>query len=410
MTIPGKLAEQGLPDAGVTWLRRKVTITPAFAHPGMHIHIDTFREFEQLYIDGQLVRETTCESPQQILHGSRNFHLAAKLHEGETTWAIRLFSPTGGAEISGGSFKIEGEIGVDGEWLARREHELAPPSDEAKAAMPQPPPSPPGLQNIPGALFNAMIAPLVPCALAGVIWYQGESNTSETETLLYADGFRRMIEDWRRRFERPSLPFYYCQLPNLGEKRTDFPRSRWAEFREVQASSLSLPNVGMAVLMGVGDSRDIHPRNKRDVGERLAALALARTYGRKLAADAPVFDRMKIEGTRVRLSFRHAEGGLTAPPLPTEHVLRYMPDFTPSSVPLVPPRADTAIHGIVICGEDRRWHWAQAELDGEAIIAWSDDVKQPVAVRYAWSDNPTCNLVNRAGLPVMPFRTDDFTF
>jgi sialate O-acetylesterase len=410
VTIPGKLAEQGLPDAGVTWLRRQVTITPAFAHAGMHIHIDTFREFERLYIDGHLVRETTCESPQQTLNGSRNFHMAVKLRAGETTWAIRLFSPAGGAEITGGSFKIEGEIGVDGEWLARNEHELAPLGDEAKAALPQPPPGAPGAQGIPGALFNAMIAPLVPCALAGVIWYQGESNTSETETLLYADGLRRMIEDWRRRFHRPALPFFYCQLPNLGEKTAEFPRSRWAEFREVQASSLLLPATGMAVLMGVGDSADIHPRNKRDVGERLGALALAHTYGRPVAADAPEFDRMKIEGKRVRLFFRHADGGLAAPALPTEHVLRYMPDFAPRTAPLVPPRSDTAVHGIAICGEDRRWHWAQAELDGEAVIAWSDEVERPVAVRYAWSDNPTCNLINHAGLPVMPFRTDDFAF
>jgi sialate O-acetylesterase len=408
VTLPGKLADQGLPDAGVTWLRRKVTITPAFAHPGMHIHIDTFREFERLYIDGQLERETTCESPQQTLNGSRNFHMQAHLRAGECTWAIRLFSPAGDAEISGGSFKIEGEIGVDGEWLAKNESELPLLSAEAKAVMPQPPPGPPGLQNIPGALYNGMIAPLAPFALAGVIWYQGESNTSETDTLLYADGFRRMIEDWRRRFHRAELPFYYCQLPNLGEKTTEFPRSRWAEFREVQASSLALPHVGMAVLMDAGDSADIHPRNKRDVGERLALLALARSYARNVIADAPEFDRMKIEGRRARLFFRHTAGGLVAPALPAEHVLRYMPDFTPATASLVPPLAGTPVHGFAICGEDRCWHWAHAEIGGDTVTAWSDEVEKPVAVRYAWADNPTCNVFNGEGLPLMPFRTDEF--
>jgi sialate O-acetylesterase len=408
VTLPGKLAEQGLPDAGVTWLRRKVTITPAFAKRGMHLHIDTFREFERLYIDGELVRETTCESPQQTLNGSRNFHMAVPLRAGEGTWAIRLFSPAGGAEISGGSFKIEGEIGVDGEWRARNESELPPISEEAKAALPLPPPGPPGLQGIPGALYNGMIAPLTPFALAGVIWYQGESNTSETDMLLYADGFRRMIEDWRRRFGRADLPFYYCQLPNLGEKKNGFPRSRWAEFREVQALSATLPHTAMAVLMNTGDSLDIHPRNKRDPGERLARLALARSYGRAVAADAPEFDRMKIEGPRVRLFFRHAPGGLVAAELPKEHVLRYMPDFTPTTAPLTPPLAGTTVHGFAICGGDGVWHWAQAELDGPSVVAWSSAVDKPVAVRYAWADNPTCNLFSREGLPLAPFRTDDF--
>jgi sialate O-acetylesterase len=408
VTLPGKLAEQGLPDAGVTWLRRQVAITPAFAHPGMHLHIDTFREFERLYIDGQLVRETTCESPQQILNGSRNFHLPVTLRPGESAWAIRLFSPAGGAEISGGSFKIEGKIGVDGPWLATSESELPPLGDEAKAAFPQPPPSPPGLQNIPGALHNGMIAPLAPFALAGVLWYQGESNTSLADARLYAGGFRRLVEDWRRRFGRADLPFYYCQLPNFGEKTADFLPSNWAVFREVQASSLALPHVGMAVLMNIGDAQDIHPRNKRDVGERLARLALARDYRRSVDANAPEFDRLKIEGRRVRLFFRHAPCGLIAPELAAEHVLRYMPDFAPASAPLVPPLAGTAVHGLALCGEDGVWHWAHAALEDEAVIAWSDAVEKPAAVRYAWADNPTCNLSNRAGLPLAPFRTDDF--
>jgi sialate O-acetylesterase len=274
--------------------------------------------------------------------------------------------------------------------------------------MPQPPPGPPGLQGIPGALYNGMIAPLTPFALAGVLWYQGESNTNETDTLRYADGFRRMIEDWRRRFGRADLPVYYCQLPNLGPKTSEFKRGRWAEFREVQQSSLALPHVAMAVLLNTGDSGDIHPRNKRDVGDRLARLALARAYRRNVAADAPEFDRMKIEGRRVRLFFRHAPGGLVAPELPAEHVLRYMPDFTPTPAPLVPPLAGTAVHGLAICGEDRAWHWAHAQLEGETVVAWSDEVEKPVAVRYAWADNPTCNLYNREGLPLAPFRTDDF--
>jgi sialate O-acetylesterase len=408
VTLPGKLAGQGLPDAGVTWLRRKVTITPAFAHPGMHIHIDTLREFERLYLDGKLERETMCESPQQILNGSRNFHMQAHLRPGDCTWAIRLFSPAGEAEISGGSFKIEGEIGVDGEWLAKNEVEFPPLSADAKAAMPQPPPHPPGPNNIPGALYNGMIAPLAPFALAGFIWYQGESNTSESETPLYPDAFRRMVEDWRRRFQRADLPFYYCQLPNFDEKTLEFPRSRWAEFREAQASSLALPHTGMAVLMNLGDSADIHPRNKAGVGERLARLALARNYARTILADAPEFDRLKIEGRRARLFFRHTAGGLVAPALPPEHVLRYMPDFTPKTAPLVPPLTGTSVHGFAICGEDRQWHWAHAEVAGDTITVASDAVEKPVAVRYAWANNPTCNVFGGDGLPLMPFRTDEF--
>jgi len=409
VSLPGKLADFGLPDVGVTWLRKKVTIPSEYARPGMFFHVGPMREFERLYINGELVRETTCESPHQLLNSPRWFHLATSLREGEAIFAIRLFSPAGGAEVSGGSFRIEGGIPIDGEWLAKNESEFPPLAPEAVAAMPQPPSPLPPLQNIPGGLFNAMIAPLLPYALAGVLWYQGESHIREAN--IYAEGFRRMIGHWRRAWRRPSLPIYYCQLPNKGEKFSEPDRNVFAiaPFREAQAQSLELPQAHMAVLIELGEALDIHPRNKKDVGERLARLVLTRTYSRDLHGDAPQFDSMKIEGGKVRLRFRHANIGLVAQALPGEHVLRYTPDFIPQVAPLSRPSPGSELQGFAICGVDRQWKWAQARIEGgDSVVVWSEDVDLPRAVRYAWADNPTCNLFSKAGIPAMPFRTDDF--
>ncbi len=258
-------------------------------------------------------------------------------------------------------------------------------------------------QHTASFLFNGMINPIVPYAIRGVIWYQGEANAGRA--LQYHTAFPLLISDWRKVWQQGDFPFYFCQLANYMPKKTDPGESAWAELREAQNQTLQLPHTGQAVLIDIGESGDIHPRNKKVAGERLARLALANDYGKSLPDSGPVLKSVKIEGDKIRLSFDKAEEGLTAAPLaPTFTVI----SKTGETAPLVRNSPDSPLEGFAICGEDRKWVWADAKIDGDSVIVWSEKIPAPVAVRYAWSDNPTCNLTNTAGLPASPFRTDDF--
>ncbi|MGC8784903.1 MAG: sialate O-acetylesterase [Armatimonadota bacterium] len=233
----------------------------------------------------------------------------------------------------------------------------------------------------PSGLFNAMIAPIVPYALQGVIWYQGESNAGRAYE--YRTLFPAMIQDWREAWAQGDFPFLFVQLANFMAVKPEPGESAWAELREAQTMALALPKTGMAVAIDIGDANDIHPRNKQDVGKRLALNALAIAYGKKVVYSGPLYERMKREGNAIRLYFKHVNGGLT----------------TPNGEPL---------RGFAIAGADRRFVWAEARIEGNTVVVSSPQVPEPVAVRYAWADNPVCNLYNRAGLPASPFRTDDW--
>lgn len=257
-------------------------------------------------------------------------------------------------------------------------------------------------QTEPGCLFNGMISPLLPCALSGVIWYQGEANAKRAWQ--YRSAIPRMIQDWRNQWQRPDLPFYFCQLPNHYPKRAEPTNSLWAELREAQSLALRLPHTGQAVLIDLGEAGDLHPPGKQGPGNRLAAIALANVYGRKITFSGPVYQAMKIEAGKIRLAFAHADDGLVAQPLPNTYNVKTKAGQT---APLVRNSPDSELEGFAICGSDHQWVWAEAKIDGESVLVWSDKISDPVAVRYAWADNPTCNLANGAGLPAAPFRTDD---
>ncbi|MDB5014051.1 MAG: 9-O-acetylesterase [Daejeonella sp.] len=192
-----------------------------------------------------------------------------------------------------------------------------------------------------------------------------------------------MIKDWRKSWGGEAKPFYFVQLANFMKTDANPIESDWAELREAQLKTLSLPNTGMAVTIDIGNPDDIHPKNKQDVGKRLAYLALNKTYGVKVPDTGPVFKSQKIEGNKIKLTFSGTEGGLK----------------TKNNEPLT---------GFSIAGADQKYHWAKAVIDGNQIIVSSDEVANPVAVRYAWANNPVCNLINGAGLPASPFRTDDW--
>jgi sialate O-acetylesterase len=263
--------------------------------------------------------------------------------------------------------------------------------------------STPPLLNTPAYLFNGMINPLVPYALSGVIWFQGESSAPRAYQYRYA--FPLLIEDWRQHWGNSNLPFYFCQIANVGAKPTDpgAPSSS-AELREAQSMALKLPHTGQAVTIDIGEP-GVHFRRKREAGERLALIALANTYGKKIPFSGPVYSSMKIEDGKIHIQFDHAEGGLVAEPLTVAYPI--IPEIG-ATVPSTRNSPKSDLEGFAICGEDQKWVWADAKIDGNSVLVWSDQVPKPVAVRYAWADDPTCNLYNTAGLPASPFRTDDF--
>lgn len=246
-----------------------------------------------------------------------------------------------------------------------------------QGARPNPPPGP-GHQHEPSGLWNGMIAPLVPYSIRGVIWYQGEANATVARAPYYCRLFSTLITDWRKAFGQGDFPFLFVQLANYARPGTN---DGWPLLREAQLQTLSLNNTAMAVTIDIGEAQDIHPKNKQDVGLRLALPALALAYGEKVVYSGPVFRQAAREGDAMRLWFDHTGAGLKA--------------------------RGGALEGFEIAGADNKYSPAQARIDGAAVIVSSPDVKEPAKVRYAWADNPSATLINAEGLPASPFRTGE---
>jgi sialate O-acetylesterase len=256
-------------------------------------------------------------------------------------------------------------------------------ADEAARATGQPntlpwphPPAGPGTAYAPGALFNGMIAPLVPYALRGALWYQGESNAGHPGE--YPELIRAMIRDWRTRWALGDFPFYFVQIPNYADGKPD--GQWWPLLREAQAAALALPNTAMAVAIDVGEAENIHPTNKQPVGERLALIAEANTYHLPVEWSGPVFQSAVRDGVALRVTFAHAAGLVSRAALVT---------------------------GFEIAGTDKAFHKATARIDGETVVVSATEVAKPDFVRYAWANNPVVSLYNGAGLPAAPFRSDN---
>jgi len=231
----------------------------------------------------------------------------------------------------------------------------------------------------PACLFNGMIYPLIPFGIKGAIWYQGESNAGEARK--YQKLFPAMIRDWRSRWNQGDFGFMFVQLANFMAVQKRPSESGWAELREAQLMTLSVPKTGMAVITDIGDEKDIHPKNKQDVGKRLALAALGTVYDKKIVYYGPIYDSMKVEGSKIRLSFKHAGTGLAV-------------------------KEGEELKGFAICGENKSFKWANVQIDGNTVLAWNDEIEIPVAIRYGWANNPIGNLYNKEGLPATPFRTD----
>ncbi len=384
----------GLPDAGAVWLRKTMRF-PANPPPGQNPTISLIvGAFDQTYWNGKKIGEIT-EATAPGPNALRVYKIPPDIYqEGKNVIAIRVFTPTEAASFGSGYVDVGvARIPLTDEWLAKTEFELSPLADKAYPELP----GAPGMS--PGVLYNGMIHPITPCTFAGVVWYQGEQDSGRPGAQ-YQKMLKTLIEDWRARFGA-QLHFCLCQLPNYGKKTGNPGSSTWANIREAQRQTLEIPGTSLATLIDLGDE-DVHPPDKKPAGERMALSALGTVYRQTSPYCGPLYDAMKIDGNQAVLSFRLAESGLVAKPLPAD----YLPTYSATEkIPLVRNSPESELEGFSICGEDHQWRWAQARIEGHTVIVWSPTVSKPVAVRYAWADNPTCNLYNGAGLPASPFQT-----
>ncbi len=267
----------------------------------------------------------------------------------------------------------------------RKEHATQPAAQAGTAGTPDDPKAPkppldPGhVRWSPSVIYNGMIHPLMRFGLAGVAWYQGEGNVPAARQ--YRKRLPLLIQSWRRNAGQ-ELPFLIVQIANYGPVKDEPVEGAWAELREAQAMALSLPRTCLAVTIDIGDANDLHPANKQEVGARLALAAMKVAYGKDLVYSGPIYESMRIEDGAIRVKFKHVGGGLVT-------------------------KNDQPVKGFAVAGEDRKFVWAEAKIDRDAVVVRSDKVDKPVALRYAWADNPACNLYNKEGLPACPFRTDD---
>jgi sialate O-acetylesterase len=232
----------------------------------------------------------------------------------------------------------------------------------------------------PLGLFNAMLSPLLNYTIKGVIWYQGESNAARPAE--YRTLFPALVRDWRQKWNQGDFPFLFVQLPNYMDVKPQPSESNWALMREAQLSTLSLPRTGMAVAIDIGEWNDVHPLNKKDVGKRLALAARKVAYADDdVVYSGPIYESMKTEGGKIIVSLTHTGSGLVA--------------------------RGGELRSFAIAGDDKRFVWAKARIENNKVIVWSEQIPNPVAVRYAWADNPEgANLYNAEGLPASPFRAD----
>jgi sialate O-acetylesterase len=378
VTMPQPFSRIGLGNFdGTVWFRHEFVVPENWPATAARLALNHIDDEDTTWINGVEIGQS------HRVDRDRNYPVpAALLQPGTNVIVIRVLDTIGegGLMASPGQMRLTaGEnnspqtISLDGEWRMK-------PTLKFSSENAPPPASDSNNPNVVTYLFNGMIAPLLPYTIKGAIWYQGEANADRAAQ--YRRLLPAMIQDWRARFDEGNFPFYIVQLAAF-QATNAVPRNHpWAQLREAQAlTAKNSPHSGLAVTIDVGDAKNIHPANKKTVGDRLALIALAKDYGRKVEYSGPVFRSQKISGPQVRLKFDHASGGLVA--------------------------KNGALTGFAVAGTDGKFVWADAKIDGETVVLSAPQVSQPVAVRYAWDVNPICNLYNQAGLPAVPFRTGE---
>ena len=371
--LPQHWEEAGLPDFnGLVWFRKEIEIPESWKNQDLTVNLGPIDDVDVTWFNGQKIGN--MDRYNQI----RKYNISSSLvNISKNNISVRVLD-TGGAGGFWGKpeqmklYSTSGDsISLAGEWYFQASLNLAD--------LPQMPRSPRN-SNRSTVLYNAMIAPLIPFAIKGAIWYQGESNAGRA--FQYRTLFPTMINDWRTNWRQGDFPFIFVQLANYQQTKPEPVDDSWAELREAQLMTLSLPNTGMAVTIDIGEANDIHPKNKQDVGKRLALNALNKVYNKNVKYSGPMYKSMSIDGNKIRLKFEHTADGLVA--------------------------KGEKLTGFAIAGSDQKYVWAEAKIEGKNIIVSSPQITSPVAVRYAWATNPICNLYNSEGLPASPFRTEDW--
>jgi len=374
MKLPQVWEGAGLPALdGVVWFRKEVMVDAAHAGKEAILSLGPIDDSDETYLNGVKIGKT-----ENSYSAPRLYKVAAgALKAGLNVISIKVIDTGGGGGLWGMDNQVYLEIGgsktsLAGDWLYRVGLNLAAPK---AAASPN---------SFPALLYNGMINPLVNFPIKGVIWYQGENNAGNY--IKYRSLFPAMITDWRNKWNMGDFTFLFVQLANYMEPPQLPQQSTWAGLREAQTMTLAEPKTGMAVIIDIGETKDIHPRNKDDVGYRLSLAALKVAYGKDIVYSGPIFKSMEVNGDHIVLEFNHVGAGLLV-----KDKYGYLKSFT-------------------IAGSDKKFVWAKAYLaPGNKVIVTSDVIKNPVAVRYAWADNPDdANLYNQEGLPASPFRTDNW--
>ncbi|MDR0506329.1 MAG: sialate O-acetylesterase [Dysgonamonadaceae bacterium] len=369
MNVPGYWTQENAqPVNGSMWFRKTFSLPDSLSGQPAKLILGAIVDADSVYVNGQFVGATGYQYPP------RRYDLATGiLKAGENTLTVRVISESGrGGFVEGKFYGLEFKhqtVDLSGSWRYKLGAQMEPLQGETF------------IRWKPAGLYNAMLSPMFNYAIKGVIWYQGESNTGKPAE--YQELFTTLIRNWRNQWKQGDFPFLYVQLANFMKSCASPTESNWAELRESQLKTLALPNTGMAVTIDIGEWNDIHPLNKQDAGERLALVAKKIAYKENdVVYSGPVYKSMQIDGSKIILSFNHTGSGIMF-------------------------KNDGENHAFAIAGKDMQFVWASAKIENNKVVVWNDNVAQPVAVRYAWADNPeNADLYNLEGLPASPFRTD----
>lgn len=372
LNVPGLWEQQEPGDLdGFIWVRKSFEVVSEDAGKAAVLELSAIDDNEETYLNGEKVGATSGYNIK------RKYSIPeGKLVAGKNVIAVRIDDTGGGGGIYGDAGDVKISIGsktisLTGNWTYKIEKVMS-----GASAI--------GPNSYPTILFNSMINPIIQFGIKGAIWYQGETNAGRA--IQYRKAFPLMINDWRKQWKQGDFPFYFVQLATYqADNGTSEKGSSWAELREAQTMTLSLPNTGMSVTTDIGDVKDIHPKNKQDVGKRLAAIALSKTYGKNNIYSGPTYQAFKTDGNKAIVSFTNVGSGLM-----TQDKYGYLKGFE-------------------VAGADQKFYYARAYIDGDKVILTADAVANPIAVRYGWADDAgDDNLFNKDGFPAPPFRTDNW--